>query len=275
MCPEFGGSVSRSVLVRSVVTAFIALASLSLLSACSGGDKAPTTVPTPGPPSVYRLDSDHDGVPDTADQCPDQKEDNRWSDTPDGCPDTTVDLINLGVRDIGDFWQRTFDENGVRYIPPSDVVAYTQPIKTGCGAAIMENAFYCSIDRGIYYDSTFLASYLQNTGDFAVVFILAHEWGHLVQDLIGTLRTQANIDKELQADCLAGVWTADADSRQILEAGDINEAVIALLQVGDPLDTPLFDPDAHGTPGLRIDAFNRGAQQGLDGCFQSLRSNIR
>lgn len=125
----------------------------------------------------------------------------------------------------------------------------------------MENAFDCSLDRGIYYDSNFLASYLQNTGDFAVVFILAHEWGHLIQDLIGTLHNQANIDKELQADCLAGVWTADADSRDILEAGDINEAIIALLQVGDPLDTPLFDPDEHGTPGLRIDAFDRGVQQ--------------
>jgi len=267
--------VSRSVLIRSSVTALFALALLFLAPAC-GGDKASSTAQfVAGPTSVYRLDRDHDGIPDDADQCPDQAEDNRWSGEKDGCPDTIVDLIDLGVSDIGDFWQRSFDENGVKYRPPSNVVGYTEPIKTGCGAAEMENAFYCSIDRGIYYDSNFLADYLKNQGDFAVVFILAHEWGHLVQDLIGTLRTQASIDKELQADCLAGVWASDANDREILEAGDLNEGVISLLSLGDPLDTPAFDPQAHGTPGLRIDAFDRGVQQGLDGCFQSLRSNVR
>ena len=267
--------MSRPGLIRSSLVALFALAILCLAAAC-GSDKTPASATAgPAPTSVYKLDSDHDGVPDNVDQCPDQAEDNRWSDTPDGCPDTIVDLINLSVADIGDFWQRTFYENGATYRPPSQVLGYTSPIKTGCGPAEMENAFYCSLDRGIYYDSTFLQSYLDNTGDFAVAFIIAHEWGHLVQDLIGTLHNQANIDKELQADCLAGVWTADADSRQILEAGDIPEAIIALLSVGDPLDTPMFAPDAHGTPGLRIDAFDRGELQGLDGCFQSLRSSVR
>lgn len=140
----------------------------------------------------------------------------------------------------------------------------------------MENAFYCSLDRGIYYDSKFLQSYLDNTGDFAVVFILAHERGHLVQDLIGRLDRRPTIDKELEADCLAGVWTADANSRDILDVGDINEGIIALLSVGDPLDTPAFDAQAHGTPGLRTDAFDRGVQQGLNGCFKaSLRPGVR
>jgi predicted metalloprotease len=263
--------VSRSVLVRSVATAFVALASLSLLSACNGGDNAPTTVPTPGPTSVYRLDRDHDGIPDDVDQCPDQAEDYRWSQEKDGCPDTIVDLMNLGVSDIGDFWQRTFDGIGRRYLPPSDVFAYTAAIKYGCGLTVMNNASYCSVDRTISYDSNFLASFLENEGDFAVVFILAHEWGHLVQDLLGTQRNQANIDKELQADCLAGVWTADADSRQLLNKGATNEAIISLLRLGDPLDMPAFNPTAHGTPGLRIDAFDRGVQQGMNACFQPLR----
>lgn len=101
------------------------MAALSLTSACGGSSDKPATIAAlAGGTSVHRLDRDKDGIPDQSDQCPDKPEDSRWTDpaAADGCPDTIVDLIDLGVQDIGDFWQRTFDDSGGKYRPPSTVL---------------------------------------------------------------------------------------------------------------------------------------------------------
>lgn len=244
-----------------------------LTAACDGGSKSVTPTSFPSAVPTVSNDRDGDGVLNDVDNCPDQKEDLRWSDEADGCPDTIEDLVALARSDIDDFWQRTFAKNGLRYIGPQDFLAYTEPIRTACGRAAMENAFYCSGDHTIYYDINFFAGEFKRAGDFAPVFIVAHEWGHLIQALLGVFQDpeRFTIDNELQADCFGGAYTADAESRQLLEEGDMDEAVLSLLRAGDSLDTPFFDESAHGSPGERIDAFLRGTQQGLDSCLKPLR----
>jgi len=220
--------------------------------------------------SSRNRDRDRDGVRDSRDDCKDEKEDEGlWgSDPEDGCPGTITDLIELAREDIDSFWATQFQAESIQYEPPVTFEAYTTEIETACGTATLNNAFYCGADHSIYYDSDFLGELLQTNGDFGPVLVIAHEWGHLVQGLLGILDDNEllTIQTELQADCLAGVWAADADSRGLLEKGDFDEGVTTLFRVGDPRGTDFFDPAAHGTPGQRIDSFNDGFEVGLDGC---------
>lgn len=247
---------------------FVALLSLLPLSiavaACGGGDDDDddaTTTPR---------DRDDDGIRDTRDDCPREPEDKGlWgSDPKDGCPGTIDDLIVLARSDIDAFWQDQFEFEDILYDPPIKFEAYDSEIETDCGIASLNNAFYCSADHSIYYDINFLKGQLDENGDFAPVLIIAHEWGHLVQSLLGILGDDEllTIQTELQADCLAGVWAADADSRGLMEKGDFDEGIIALFNVGDTRGTPFFDPSAHGSSGQRIDSFKDGFEAGLDAC---------
>jgi hypothetical protein len=246
----------------------LSLAAL-LIAACGGGGDNDNDAP-PGAPSN---DRDNDGIKGKSDDCPDEREDNRWSapDESDGCPDDFDDLVELARADVNEFWTRTFEEEGDTYEEPRTFEAYSEEIETECGKALLNNAFYCLPEHGIYFHREFMERELKTNGDFAVAFIIAHEWGHLVQGLVGILDRKVagqlfTIQTELQADCLAGVWARDADDRRLLERGDIEEGIVALFRVGDPLGTPAFDPRAHGSAGQRIDAFQKGFQQGLGGC---------
>ena len=244
-----------------IVLCLVALLVPAALTACGGGDDDDSTPTT--------KDRDHDGIRDSRDKCPKDKEDKGlWgSDPKDGCPGTIDDLVELARGDIDSYWASVFEEEDTEYDPPIKFEAYTEEIDTGCGPASLDNAFYCSADHSIYYDRNFLANELADNGDFEPVLIIAHEWGHLVQSLVGILsdETYYSIQIELQADCLAGVWAADADSRGVMEKGDFEEGIIGLFRVGDPEDAP-FDPDAHGTSGQRIDSFTNGFKHGLEAC---------
>ena len=226
---------------------------------------------------IAAKDRDRDGVPDRLDKCPNAKEDLRWTTVADGCPDTIVDLVELGRGDIAKFWETTFANEKLPYDGPKTFQAYDTPISTGCGKAQLQNAFYCAADHSIYYDVSFLNNELKTNGDFGPVFILAHEWGHLIQDLVGLLdhRTRYTIDIELQADCFAGLYTHDASERGLLEQKDVETAIVSLFRVGDSFDTPWFEQGAHGTPGQRIDAFLKGSQLGVDACFSRLNDKSR
>lgn len=215
-------------------------------------------------------DRDKDGVRDSRDDCDREKEDGGvWgSDAKDGCPAVVADLIELARADVDAFWEKAFDIDGSIYDGPVQFKAYDSEIETDCGRAFLNNAFYCSADHSIYYDINFFTAQLETNGDFAPVLIIAHEWGHLVQSLVGILQddTLYSIQIELQADCLAGVWARDADDRELLDEGDLEEGIVALFRVRDPKGTDFFDPQAHGTAGERIDAFNNGFDFGLDAC---------
>ena len=247
------------------------LASLGILVlglvACAGGGDEDSSSSS----SSRTRDTDRDKIVDRKDDCPKEKEDGgKWSsnDT-DGCPDTIEDLIELGRSLISGFWEEQFAADGVRYEGPRKFVGYSKPIDTACGKATENNAFYCGADHSIYYDIDFFQEELDTNGDYSPVFIIAHEWGHLVQSLLNILgdEERLSIRIELQADCLAGVFSRHAEDIGMLEDGDFDEAIVALFRVGDADDTPFFDPQAHGSPGQRIDAFNKGFNRGLGACL--------
>lgn len=179
-------------------------------------------------------------------------------------------------------WGELFAKNGRRY-EPTTMVAYSRGTQTACGyGQAAAGPFYCPEDGKIYIDPGFFNELSQRfgaPGDAAAAYVIAHEVGHHVQDLQGTLRRggrESNADQvriELQADCYAGVWAANARDRQgsILEAGDAQEALRAAEAVGD--DTlqkqtqgyVVPDSFTHGTSAQRMAAFNRGLTTGDPG----------
>jgi len=172
---------------------------------------------------------------------------------------------------------------------PTTLVAYSRAYQSGCGAA--ESAmgpFYCPTDKKIYLDTEFfneLSQRFQAPGDFAQAYVIAHEVGHHVQDLEGRLdeahnaqarasETQGNaiqVKVELQADCYAGVWAANAkdpEGRPVMEQGDFEEGMRAAEAIGD--DTlqrqsqgqVVPDSFTHGTSAQRMEALQRGYKSG-------------
>ena len=227
---------------------------------CGGGDLA-------GPSGSQ--DQDTDGVLDADDRCPSQAETaNQWKDE-DGCPDTTDELYQFARTDIEKYWQSTFTANNGSYALIQVFQGYEAQISTACGPSVPDNAFYCRTDHGIYYHVSFLNGFLE-VGAYAPHFIIAHEFGHSVQNQLGFTRDlYSTVLRELQADCFGGAYTRDAQARGILEEGAIEAAVLSLFRVGDPLGT-WFDPAGHGSAGQRIDAFTVGVERGPLACVSLL-----
>ena len=249
--------------VRAFAALLLLLAFLS--TACGVFDRGADDDPSPS----TRQDFDGDSLPDRQDPCPADAENLRWTREPDGCPDGLRELVALAAPDINGFWQRTFATARQPHRPPNDVIGYDSEIPTSCGPALANNAFYCPLDDRIYYHNAFMTSQLVNNGDFAVVFVLAHEWGHLIQQRLGILGDPRvfSVQVELQADCFAGVYSRDAEARRLLEQGDLDEAVVSLIQAGDPPGTPLTAPAAHGSSQQRVESFRLGYTNGVEACL--------
>jgi uncharacterized protein len=116
------------------------------------------------------------------------------------------------AQDINRFWTLRMPD----YRPPRQIRPYVEPIKTPCGPTVPENALYCPTDNSIYYDLRFFRTMYDDIGRYALRYVLAHEWGHHVQALVGVRATGTGgwtIHKELQADCLAGMFAEWADTR--------------------------------------------------------------
>jgi predicted metalloprotease len=219
---------------------------------------------------VEVLDTDGDGVADSSDDCPLLPETRNGFADGDGCPDTIDDLLRLATIDLDLFWLGRFERQGRRYLPPNRVKAYVGGEATGCGTADMSssnwsrNARYCVADHSIYLDHAWMDEEMITGGDFAPVTILAHEWGHLVQELEG-LREEYTIEAELQADCLSGAFAKDAEDRGALEPGDLQEGLDAAFRSGS-YDVPWNEPGSHGTPPQRLAAFFLGYQGAVEAC---------
>jgi predicted metalloprotease len=176
-------------------------------------------------------------------------------------------------------WAQVFQQAGAKYTP-TRLVAYTNYNQSGCGAAqAAMGPFYCPTDEQIYIDPAFfneLSRRFGAPGDFAQAYVIAHEVGHHIQDLEGTLdkaqsaqaRTSATggnaiqVGVELQADCYAGVWAARSGA---LEQGDIEEGMRAAEAIGDDMLTQgKVSPDnfTHGTSAQRMEALRRGLSSG-------------
>ena len=179
-----------------------------------------------------------------------------------------VELLELGALDIDAYWVAVFAENNLDYTRPEVVLFSARRIRTGCSMATSRmGPFYCSRDHTIYMPRNFMQAYLDNVGDFAVVLILAHEWGHAVQAQVGELRG-LSVTRELQADCYAGSWAAYADSGSELvrlDPGDLEEGATMLFLVGDR-NSDWFAENAHGTSEQRIAAYNVGLERGYGQC---------
>lgn len=197
------------------------------------------------------------------------------------------EMVNAILVDTEDVWTKIFEENGMTYKYPK-LVLFRDGVQTACGnASSAVGPFYCPTDQKVYMDLTFFdelqSRYGAKGGDFAVAYVIAHEIGHHVQKLLGTsekvrqLQAQGNereanklsVALELQADFYAGVWTHyDEKMNNILEEGDIEEALSAANAVGDDAlqkrsqGTVVPDSFTHGTSAQRMYWFKKGFETG-------------
>jgi predicted metalloprotease len=202
-----------------------------------------------------------------------------------------AEFSSVVLADTEDVWSAYFKERGARYPDPT-LVLYTGTVDSACGfARSAMGPFYCPNDAKLYLDLSFfdeLHARYGAKGDFAQAYVIAHEVGHHVQNLLGILdkarRAQDRASKEeanaiqvrveLQADCFAGVWSNRADKmKHILDPGDIEEALSAASAVGDDRlqrqarGYVVPESFTHGTSAERMHWFSVGAQSGdIDRC---------
>lgn len=155
--------------------------------------------------------------------------------------DPAARFVSRVLASTEDVWSAEFARHSQRYEPPR-LVLFSGAVQSGCGVAQSAmGPFYCPSDRRVYLDLAFfrdLAQRMGAPGDFAQAYVIAHEVGHHVQNLLGRLGggrdNAASVRTELQADCLAGFWARQAhETRRILEQGDIEEGLAAAAAVGD------------------------------------------
>lgn len=224
----------------------------------------------------------------------------------------TAAFVGTVLADTEDTWTPIFQQNGMQYVAPK-LIMFSGIVKSGCGTA--ESAmgpFYCPLDQKVYIDTQFFQdmrtemgisgeqnqSELANNqaaGDFAQAYVIAHEVGHHIQNLLGisgqvqkarqqASETQGNllsVRLELQADCLAGVWAKSNHQRtQFLEKGDIEEAMDAAHKIGDDYlqkrarGQAVPDSFTHGTSAQRMQWFDKGLQTGDINQCDTFKSEI-
>jgi predicted metalloprotease len=175
--------------------------------------------------------------------------------TRQAAPPSFETQVQFAEAQLSRYWTQQM----ANYRAPSEVLPYTPGPSAPCHMNVPDNAYFCVGTRGIYYDARFLRRFMEEVGPFVPVFILAHEWGHHIQHLLGFDDGEAGlwqIHQELQADCLAGAFTGYLLREELVTKAAADDAVRSLFRIGDL--RAWFDPQAHGRPGQRIDAFNEG-----------------
>ena len=199
--------------------------------------------------------------------------------------DEAGQFVSVVLAETEDVWNGIFQSEGKNYTEPN-LVMFSGQVRSACGfASSASGPFYCPGDSKVYIDLTFFNELKQRfgaSGDFAQAYVVAHEIGHHVQNLIGVLprfnqmrqrmseveANQMSIRVELQADCFAGIWAHYTEKKGLLEDGDIEEALNAAHQIGD--DTiqrrtqGYVVPESfnHGTSQQRATWFNNGLRNG-------------
>ena len=228
---------------------------------------------------------DGTGDPTTSQQAP-----------PTGAPvtsspseDRTVEFANFMLNDTDSTWTEIFKNGGQQYQEPR-LVLFRDGIESACGfAQSATGPFYCPGDRKVYIDLGFFDELSQRfgaPGEFARAYVLAHEFGHHVQNLLGTERelrraqqqnpqsaNALSVAMELQADCFAGIWAASANKRGVVEPGDVEAGLKAAAAVGDDrlqrMGTGHVNPESftHGSSAQRMQWFQRGfAESKVSAC---------
>jgi len=200
--------------------------------------------------------------------------------------DQMAQFVSVVLKDTETIWGKIFEQSGTSYRQPK-LVYFRGQVESACGlASTASGPFYCPADEKVYIDLAFcdqLKTQFGAYGDFAVAYVVAHEIGHHVQNLLGVIdkadkqkarvsKTRANeisVRVELQADFLAGMWAHYAEEMlNTLDAGDIDEAMTAAAAVGDDKLQMQYEgrvvPDAftHGTSAQRKEWFKRGWESG-------------
>ena len=211
--------------------------------------------------------------------------------------DTQASFISVVLASTEDTWREAFRARGQAYVPPM-LVLFDGETTSACGLGRAEvGPFYCPADRDVYLDLSFfreLDEQFGAPGDFAQAYVVAHEVGHHVQNLLGTSESvtrarergdeqQSNalsVRLELQADCYAGVWGHYAAQRQLLEPGDADEGLTAAGAIGDDrlqrMSKGRVAPETftHGSSAERAKWLRRGLEVGtLDACDTFAEAN--
>ena len=176
------------------------------------------------------------------------------------------------IGSLEEYWAQALPaEFGVRFRPPAGYTYYRPGEGDGprCGGeqAPAQNAFYCPAGDFIAWDeSGLMIPYYVRSGDFAAAFVLAHEFGHAMQARLPE-QERLTVLSELQADCFAGAWSRHVQDQGLLEAGDLDEATLAVFSARDVPGTPFTDPRAHGSGFERTRAFADGYEGGPRSCY--------
>jgi predicted metalloprotease len=197
-------------------------------------------------------------------------------------------FISAVLANTEKVWGEVLPQQTGKSYPPPKLVLYSQQTQTACGAGQRAaGPFYCPLDQKVYLDLGFFDDMQRQfglkMGRFAIAYVVAHEIGHHIQNVLGTLPKVEAAQKrlgdkdsnglqvrvELQADCFAGVWAANADQRfKIIEAGDVDDALKAALSVGDDTlqkETQGYvvpDSFTHGSSAQRTRWFSTGLKSG-------------
>lgn len=248
-----GGTIGIGTIVIALIGgAILGVNPLTLLGILSGGEPAPQVQNAPAPPANDRM----------------------------------AQFVSTVLADTEDVWKQQFAAGGANYVEPK-LVLFRGAVRTACGAGqAAMGPFYCPADQKVYIDLSFyetMKSRMGAPGDFAQAYVIAHEVGHHVQHQLGITErverarasgngAQANamsVRLELQADCFAGVWGHHAhNQRQILEQGDIQEAMNAASKIGDDAlqqaagRAVVPESFTHGTSEQRQRWFMTGMQSG-------------
>jgi predicted metalloprotease len=241
---------------------------------------------------AYFLGFDPGTATQVAEQIAPQRESAQQA-APKGAPaDEMGQFVAKVLGSTEDVWTKIFESSGQRYRAPT-LVLYDGQVRSACGMGqAAMGPFYCPQDEKLYIDLAFyrdLRTRFRAPGDFAQAYVIAHEVGHHVQTLLGTsdkvrsaqqsARSQEEVNQlqvrmELQADCYAGIWAHHADSsRQLIEAGDIEEALGAAQAVGDDTIQRRIQGNVHqetfthGSGAQRQEWFRKGFGSGqVDSC---------
>jgi predicted metalloprotease len=256
-----GAGIGIGTIVIVVIGYFMGVSPSTLLSLLNGGDGQAVTQPAPGESGTAAAN------------------------------DPQVDFVRAVLGETEDVWGAYFSNSGKTYVRPK-LVLFSGQVSSACGfASAASGPFYCPGDQRVYLDLAFfrqLATQFAAPGDFARAYVIAHEVGHHVQNLLGITDTAARDEEragrvganrvsvkiELQADCFAGVWAARANqARKILEPGDLQQGLTAASSVGDDTlqkreqGTVVPDSFTHGTSAQRVGWFRRGFESGnIDKC---------
>jgi uncharacterized protein len=256
-----GAGIGIGTIVIVVIGYFMGVSPSTLLSLLNGDDPQAVTTPNPASPAGA------------------------------ASSDPEVDFVRAILGETEDVWGAYFGNMGKTYVRPT-LVLFSGQVESACGfASSAAGPFYCPGDRKVYIDLSFfrqLGTQFGAPGQFARAYVIAHEVGNHVQNLLGITdkasqaeqragRVAANhvsVEIELQADCFAGVWAAQANNaRKILEPGDLEQGLKAASAVGDDTlqrraqGTVVPDSFTHGTSAQRVGWFRRGFDSGkIDNC---------